>query len=155
MILFGLSLLFDALRKPKKPFFHFSHHGKQDKTHHGGKFTSSYSVSDDRFCCDLSFGDAIRDVAIPKLRGGTADCAFGNLTVDLSGCDAVSENCTIVLDCSFGELTLLVPGRFRVEPQSDTSFASVDVAGHPDVNTAGVVYVQADASFGSIQIRYI
>lgn len=150
VILFGLSLLVDALRKPKKPKFTVTKHGGNSKKtrvechdHSGG------------FECDLSFGEYTHRVAVPKLARGEANCAFGSLTVDLSGCESVAEGCHIEADCAFGQLELLVPRRYLVQFDQSTAFASVNVSGHPDTATEGVILLEADASFGEILVRYI
>lgn len=153
VVLFGLSLLVDALRKPKKPTFHISRNGV--KLNGTEKTKSEFTTGADSFECSLSFGDNVQHVVLPVLRSGEIDCSFGNLTVDLDGCAQVSDDCHINADCSFGELIVLVPRRFSVVPDTDTSFATVNVTGQPDDAPAGVITIDADASFGRIQIRYI
>ena len=81
--------------------------------------------------------------------------SFGSLYVDLQKCERLAENCTVDLNCAFGELVLIVPGRFRVEPTKSAAFASVSVSGAPDDDAAEVIHVNCDASFGEISIRYV
>ena len=81
--------------------------------------------------------------------------SFGSLSVDLQKCEHLGENCTVDLNCAFGELVLIVPGRFRVEPTKSAAFASVSVSGAPDDDAAEVIHVNCDASFGEISIRYV
>ena len=85
--------------------------------------------------------------------GGSADVSFGSLSVDLQKCEHLGENCTVDLNCAFGELVLIVPGRFRVEPTKSAAFASVSVSGAPDDDAAEVIHVNCDASFGEISIH--
>ena len=61
----------------------------------------------------------------------------------------------LIQDCSFGELTLLVPRQYRVELSESAAFGSVDVEGHHDENPEGTILVDADASFGEITLRYV
>lgn len=154
IVLFGLSLLVDALRKPNSSRFQVLHDGKDVCGEHG-KCKSEFSVDNESFTCSLSFSDACRLVAMPRLSSGVIDCSFGDLTVDLCGCEELAKNCLIQASCSFGDLTLRVPRRFRVEPNASTSFASVDMEGKPEENPEGVIRLEADASFGSIEIQYI
>lgn len=154
LILFGLSLLMDALRTPKKPRFTVTRNGKRIP-HGKDKFNASSTVEGDHFNCSASFGGDCQLIRLPLLRRGDADCSFGELTVDLSGCEAVSDDCIVNADCSFGSLKLLIPRRFRAEVTRDTAFASVDVSGHADPNAVSVIRVRADANFGQIQICYI
>ena len=140
----------DALRKPKKPKFSVTHNG-------GNSHKTSWEchTDADRFECDLSFGNNSYRVDLPVLAGGEASTSFGELTVDLSGCQEVTADCVVEADCSFGHLILLVPRRFAVQPDSSTAFASVNISGHPDSTPVGVIRLDADVSFGEILVRYI
>ncbi len=150
LLLFGLSLLADALRKPNKPVFRFTHNGRD-----ASKTSYQCSCDTDRFSCSLSFGEKRHPVSLPVLSGGDATVSFGEMAVDLTGVERVSENCFVDATCSFGELKLLVPRRFRVEPRADTAFAAVNVKGHPAPEAEGIIFLDANASFGQIEIRYI
>ena len=150
VILFGLSLLFDALRKPKKSKFSVVRKGgNREKT------KWSYHNTRNSFDCELSFGEHSYLVEADLLENGSADCAFGSLTVDLSGCAAVSDDCHIDADCSFGTLTLLVPRRYAIVADHSTAFASVNFEGNPDRNPEGTIRLEADVSFGEIRVEYI
>ena len=154
IVIFGLSLLADALRKPKKPRFHIVRNGKSVGS--GDKNTKSTFTTDTHgFDCSLSFGENTHYIELPLLQRGDISCSFGELTVDLTGCEEVFQNCRIEANCSFGELILLVPRRFRVEPDSSTAFASLDINGQPDPEPKGVIRLDANISFGEITIKYI
>ncbi len=150
VVLFGLSLLVDALRKPRKPTFRVTKRGgNSDKTKCNCRNTGS------GFVCDLSFGENTYNVELPVLSRGEANCSFGNLVVDLSGCAAVAEDCHIEANCSFGELVLLVPRCFAVNTDNSTAFAAVNFSGHPDSAPTGVIRLEANASFAEILVKYI
>ena len=149
VLIFGISLLADAFKKNRKPTFQVTHNGGNSK-----KTSCNCYNGPDSFRCDLSFGENVHRVDLPVLRSGEADLSFGELTVDLRGCGAVAEGCSIDADCSFGTLRFLVPRRFAVQPDSDTTFASVNVVGHPDPEPEGIILMEADASFGDITIEY-
>ena len=150
LVVLGISLLADAFRKDRKPSFRVTHNGGNSK-----KTKCDCYNGADSFSCDLSFGENVHRVDLPVLRSGEADLSFGELTVDLTGCRAVTEDCTIDADCSFGELRFLVPKRFAVRHDSDTAFASVSVNGRPCEEPEGVIYLDADTSFGNISIQYV
>lgn len=150
IVLFGISLLVDALRKPKKPKFSVTHRGGN-----GSKTKCDCRNSVDSFECNLSFGENTHSVDLPVLAGGEANLSFGELTVDLTGCEHVSEDCTIDANCSFGEMRLLVPRRFSVHTESSTAFASVSFSGQPDSAPEGVIRLDANASFGEITVKYV
>lgn len=152
VVLFGLSLLADALRKPKQRRWTVTHNGEpvKDKTQR-----NTCTTEGEHFECDMAFGDGRQDIMMPRLASGEIDCSFGNFIVDLSGCEAITEDCRIETDCSFGSVTILVPARYRVLPDSDTTFASIVTAGTPDAEPVGTIHMACDVSFGQITIRYI
>lgn len=153
IVIFGVSLLVDALRKPQKPKFTISHNGV--KLNDGKKTHSNFETGVDSFESELSFGQNTHPVVLPLLRNGEASCSFGELTVDLTGCRQVADDCEIEVNCSFGELELLVPRRFLVNLDRSASFGSIDISGQPDDQPQGVIALEANVSFGQIQIRYI
>ena len=149
LVLFGLSLLVDALKKPKKPRFKVTHNGNNVKT------KDDLRIGSDSFEYSGSFGEAEQFICLPQLREGKISTSFGDYTIDLSGIQSVAGQCCIEASCSFGELTLLVPRRFRVKLNSSTAFAEVETTGHPADDTEGDIYLKAHASFGEIEVRYI
>ena len=154
LLLFGGSLLVDTLRKSKNGTHNsgcFSFH----PTRNGGRKKEHCTCTGNFFDCDTAFGENRYTILLPTLGGGSADVSFGSLSVDLQKCEHLGENCTVDLNCAFGELVLIVPGRFRVEPTKSAAFASVSVSGAPDDDAAEVIHVNCDASFGEISIRYV
>lgn len=149
VVLFGAGLLLEALRKPKKPRFRIHHRGKGDKT------KSDCRMGEGFFQCELSFGETTFPVESDCLKGGEVNVSFGELTVDLSECEKITENCRIDANCSFGELRFLVPKRFAVQFHKSTAFAAVNFSGHPDPEPAGTIQMDANASFGEISVHYI
>ena len=156
VVLFGLGLLIDALRKPNKPKFRISKNGVKLCDENGNQKTESrFSTDEDAFECSLSFGEKTHEVLLPRLNYGSISCSFGEMTVDLSGCEEISEDCQIDAKCSFGQLNLLVPQRFRVHADSHTAFAGLSIKGQPDPAPQGIIELDANVSFGEIQVRYI
>ncbi len=148
IVLFGIGILFDALRKPQKPRFHIARNG-------GSKTKSQLTADEGSFHCDLSFGEDTRLIHLPRLERGELNCSFGELTVDLSGCEEIAPNCEIEANCSFGELILLVPRRFRIEADTSTAFANADFQGQPEDAPQGTIRLNGSISFGNMEIRYI
>lgn len=147
LLLFGLSLLFEAFHKKKEPVFRVTSHGKD-------KQVNDYQVDGDSFDCDIAFGIHRQLVELPLLRSGNADVAFGELTLDLRGCEAFTEDCRLHLDCSFGNLTVLLPASLRAVPSSDTCAGKVRFSGQPKPD-AQSIHLNCDASFGEIHIQYL
>lgn len=146
LVLFGLSLLADAFKKPHKPTFQFHHNGKQ---------ADNYQVDGESFTYSASFGDTDQYIDIPRLSYGRISTSFGDYDVDLSGVEEVSADCHLDVSCSFGELTLLVPRRYTVRTTTSTSFAEISTKGHPNQTCEGIIHVKASASFGEITIQYV
>lgn len=148
LLIFGLSLLVDAVHKPKKAKFQITHNGKNAHKSH-------CDVDGEKFICSTSFGENHRLIELPRLSSGSAEVSFGELTVDLSGCGEIADGCHIDLSCAFGELRLLVPKTCRVEPDTSTAFAAAETKGTPDPDAAATIYVDGNASFGEIEIKYV
>lgn len=154
ILLFGLGLLAETLRKGRYPFRSIRNIKKYAGEHHG-KINRDYTVDGDGFSYDASFGDDRQIVQLDKLRNGAISVSFGDYAVDLSGVASLDVPCSIQADCSFGALTILVPRHFTVLPDSSTSFASFEIQGHPDPLSEGTIHLNADVSFGEIRIQYI
>ena len=156
VILFGFGLLIDALRKPNKSKLRIFKDGVKLFDKNGCEKTeSAFTEDEDSFDCSLSFGEKTHTVALSRLCSGSASCAFGELTVDLSGCGSVSEDCQIDANSSFGELEILIPKKYRAQIDSHTFFAAISVKGQPDPAPQGVIEINANATFGVILIKYI
>lgn len=149
VLLFGVSLLADALRKNKRTKHCTNFHGKN------GEFRHDYTVNGNHFTYEACFGENTQPVHLEILQGGDISTSFGEYTVDLTGVEAVDRNCRIDASCSFGELTLLVPRRFSVIPDSSTSFAGFEIKGQSDATTQGVIYLDSSVSFGEVCVKYI
>ena len=149
LLIFGASLLLDAFRRKNPNSTVISCNGKDSR------FQSSLQMGEDSFRCSTSFGEDSRKIELACLCSGRAEVSFGELELNLSGCEKISEDCRIDASCSFGDLKILVPRRFRVEAFPSTSFASVEFSGHPDETPEGTIFLNGKASFGSIHIQYI
>ena len=151
IILLGISLLADALRKKKR-----AHRYSPACNYRGDKeFCKTLDFGDDSFRYSASFGSDRVCVELPVMREGDIDVTFGDYIVDLRGVETVDAPAKLDVDASFGELTLLVPRRFMVNMHQDTSFSGVEIKGHPDEAPEGTIYMDADVSFGSLVIDYV
>ena len=150
VVLFGIGLLVNALRKPKKSKFQIVHEGSNSQ-----KTQINCTNGINSFDCDLSFGRAEHLVTATHLEHGKADACFGALCVDLSQVAEVSEDCHISVDCSFAEVSLKVPRQFQIDSHNHTAFGNVNFHGQPDPNPAGRIELEASANFGNISVYYI
>lgn len=145
--LFGLDLFFDALfgRKRGLPAGHRI----------PSCMKNIFETEADSFTCATSFGADSHPINMTLLSRGKAEVCFGDLTLDLTQCETFAENCQLELRSSFGELTVLVPRRCRAETSILTAFAACEAFGTPDPQADARIYVNGNAHFGHIVIRYI
>ncbi len=155
IVLLGLSMLADALRSGKVPRFTVTQNGKSTAKRNGAQFSSEFKLSEEGFSAATGFGELRRTVVLPRLAEGRASVSFGELTLDLTGCQSFAEDCRIYAKCSFGELKLIVPEWCRVEPDSHTVFAEMKVRGQPLPEAKAVIRLEGDVSFGEITVRYV
>lgn len=151
LVLFGLNLLGNALRRPKKPWIRVGKNGRTIASVNKNHFTKG----EQSFSCATSFGEKRYAVQLPQLSFGDAAVSFGELTVDLTGCTQIVNGCRLNVSCSFGELTLCVPKSCRIEPAITTAFAEFDICGNPDAEASAVVCVEGNVNFGEIVVKYV
>ncbi len=154
ILLFGISLLFDAIKKDKKPSFRVTYTDR-DGIKHTGKNLEDYEIDDDSFSFDCSFGSQHRQIDMDTLRCGDISTSFGNFIIDLSGVKSVTDDAELNVDCSFGKTTLLVPQKFLVKPDTSTNFAGFELQGTPDAVPQGTLVLSSSVNFGEVIVRYI
>ena len=150
IVIFGLSLLADALRRPKKNRFHIHKNG--DVNH---KTTKHFTQEGEHFDASLSFGEVAHTITLPRLCGGDVSVSFGEMNIDLTGCQEIADGCRIDVGVSFGEITLQVPRAYRVEIAAGASFGEIETHGHFDENFKGTIYLDGGVSFGELNIHYV
>ncbi len=150
ILLLGGSLLVDALKKPRKPHFSITHNGKNL-----GKTNTQCRTEGCGFVCENAFGQQNQYITLPRLQHGTIDSSFGELTVDLTGCEVIEDGANIRVDNAFGQVNVLVPRSCQARVHSDTAFGNVRMVGEADPNAAVTLYLECDCSFGEICVRYV
>ena len=148
LLLLGLSLLADALKRKDRPVFSFSHGGKNASK-------KNYKTEGERFDCSVSFGELRQEVLLSRLSGGEAQASFGELELDLTKIGEIAPDCRIDVSCSFGEMKIRVPRDYIAEPSVSTSFASVETTGRPNAGASGRIQLIGSVSFGELEIEYV
>jgi hypothetical protein len=148
VIVFGLSLLLEAMNKPRKPSFRFHHKGGKQKQ-------NDFQQQGDTFTYSACFGESTQRPAMAVLRSGEINCSFGEYTVDLTHVDEIADGCALEANCAFGELTLRIPRCYALRQENSTFLAGFDISGHPDPNPRGIIHLEANASFGEINVEYV
>lgn len=150
LLIWGISLLIDVLFGRKK-----RRKKAAEPAHHGHKSVCEMSCEDGMLRCEMNFGSRKLPVAVPLLRGGKIESSFGEFTLDFSPCTAVAPDCRLSIENSFGSLRLLIPARFRVELTRNESFGAVQFRGVPADSAEAVILIDAEISFGALEIQYI
>lgn len=148
IIVFGLSLLADAIKKPKKPKFKINM--LSDK-----KTKNTYTCEGDSFTYAGGFGEHTQILEMDTLRKGEISVSFGDYCIDLTNIKQVTPDCTIDANCSFGDLQIIVPKRFSVIAEHSTAFAGLEIEGHPSDTPDGQIHLTGSVSFGAIEIEYV
>lgn len=154
VVLFGGSLLVDALKKSRKPKFSMTYTDKTGKVHRG-ECHNDYEYTADTFTYSASFGNSRQQVYLDTLAQGEISTSFGEYTVDLTQIASTEPGCHLDVSCSFGELTILLPRHIGLRLENSTSFADIHTEGYADSVTTGLISIEASASFGEIEIRYV
>lgn len=151
LILFGLSLLVKAFRKPRKASFQFHMDGKD------GKESTSYTEDEESgsFSYQSNFCDDEIRVTLPTLRKGRAATNCGDVTLDLTTCGQIEDGCTLELQCSFGDMEVQIPKGCRVVCNREGSFSSVEYSGSPDPDAAITLRADCKVNCGEIEFHYI
>ena len=150
LLLFGLSLVVDAFKKPAKGQFRIVHDGKS-----AGKGSCFCKEEGEAFRCGTSFGENTREIRLPRLSGGEAEVSFGELRVDLTRCEEIADGATVRGKCSFGELDLIVPSSCRVDPNVSTTLGALEIKGKPNPDAQVTIRLEGSVSFGQITVLYI
>ena len=150
VVLFGLGVLADALKKSRKSNVTVHCSGPDSE-----KAKWSLEDSNEELHCSLSFGSRQICPAMANLQGGEINLSFGSLVVDLSNCQHISPDCCLEVNCSFGEVVLRLPKHIRILHSEDASFGSVQFSGGPDADTPETITLEANVAFGKIQVEYI
>ena len=150
IVFFGLALLTDTLQNKNGRSFVF-HKGN----HFSEKIANDLSMGEDSFDFSASFGEITQPIALNKLETGNITTNFGEFKVDLSCIEHFTDTCTVSVNISFGELTILVPKRCRVKANVSTMFANLDIHGHPEDMAAESIQLNGKVSFGQLKMIYV
>lgn len=155
ILILGLSLLANALKRPKKPKFSIFHNTNPHKNTNEHHSRSEYTTTGDAFSCTCTFSNTSEIVTMDTLQHGNISVAFGDCTIDLREVKSVTPDCTLRASCSFGELRLRIPKCYRIIPEHSKCFADWHISGSPDAEPQGDIRLIGSVSFGEISIKYV
>lgn len=151
ILLFGTSLLIDGLRKRNKSPVSVVHNNSSEPS----VYSSNYQCTENTFLYHASFSSDEQTVSLPCLHQGEIDVTFGDYTLDFSQIQSISENATIQVKCSFGNLTILIPKHFHALVFNSSKFSAVETIGDPNPDSLGTITITASTTFGNTEIKYI
>lgn len=146
LLYFGAGLLVDSIRGRRVPAGHL------EMAEIG---RNSCDCGENTFDCQTCFNSAHRIIRLPCLQGGSGKVTFGELTIDLHECLTLAEGARVSLECSFGELMLLVPRGWRLDSTNKTAFGVIQELGSPDREADDVLKLDACVRFGELRIKYL
>jgi predicted membrane protein len=101
----------------------------------------------------VSFGERIIQLDGRDFTSATLNVSFGEMKFDLR--NAIITDCAVIdANCSFGELTILLPDYVRGEVTKAGAFSGISCKhDDPKDENAPVVYINASCSFGEITVK--
>lgn len=152
----GLSMVFGKFTK------YTDANGEKHWNFEGGKGIQMLDQEEDehRFVCDVSFGSVSKYIKCTNLREVLVDNSFGQVTVYFDEVILDNGKANVMVNNSFGNVKLFVPSNWEVIIKADESFGHVRTIKNegimvPPMDDENRLYVNADTSFGDVEIHYI
>lgn len=150
LVLIGLRILFNPLfkkwetRRARKRL--------ESMIKEESAFSDVNTVGTDGANYSVRFASHTYDMKDQPFTYATLSVQFGELVFDLREAD-VRDSSVIDANCSFGDLTILLPPDVRAEVKSSCSMGGCKNARHTAPDGAPTVYISANCSFGDIKVR--
>ena len=139
----------------------FGHKGKNHfgVYHNGRKLEKNEIVDeeiseDEYYKAEIAFATTVKYVTSQNLKKADIENSFGTLTVYFDNA-TIGGNAMINVDNSFGKTILYIPKEWNTYVTTDSSFGNVETDGQPIASSECMVQINADTSFGNIQIIYV
>lgn len=155
----GFNMLFPKRDKKKAFTINMNVPGLMDGDGESGREDYSETVDENgetAVNCDLSFASAAKYLQCENLSEVNLNTSFGKLEVYLQDSPLLSgKKIHVNASTSFGSVELYVPKTWNIICMPASSFGSVREYGEPDPDGANEMTINADTSFGSINIHYV
>ena len=149
LILIGLRILLNPLFRRWKMRRMYR---RMEKWTHGSFAEVSMSAGDGTDYT-VRFGSQTYDMAGKSFTSATLEVAFGEMTFDLREA-LVQDNSVIDANCSFGQLTILLPAGVRAEIAPVCSFGGCEnKRKKPKDAGTPTVYINVSCSFGEVEVK--
>lgn len=149
LILIGLRILLNPLFRRWKMRRMYR---RMEKWTHGSFAEVSMSAGDGTDYT-VRFGSQTYDMAGKSFTSATLEVAFGEMTFDLREA-LVQDNSVIDANCSFGQMTILLPAGVRAEIAPVCSFGGCEnKRKKPKDAGTPTVYINVSCSFGEVEVK--
>lgn len=152
----GFSMIF------RKAYKYTDANGEKHWNFQGGEGVQMVEQEEDehRFICDVSFGSVSKYIKCTSLQEVVVDNSFGQVAVYFDEAVLDGGRANVSVDNSFGSVKLYVPSNWEVVIKADESFGHVRTIKNEGIMVAPMdeenrLYVNADTSFGDVEIHYI
>ncbi len=119
-----------------------------------GESYSEETRNGDKISYENAFGEAVKyvsgDVSVVNVEN-----AFGSTQVYFTDAFPMDGKLKIQADNAFGNVTLYIPGVWKVFVKTESFCGNVREKGRCSLDGLNEVYINADTVFGGIEIRYI
>lgn len=146
LLAWGIYLVIKSFTHKKKDEIIGSNYSKHKK--------EKFEFEEGNLYLDLCFGEK-KEVITSVFKKGDIDVSFGAATIEFDRSATISSPAHLDIDCSFGNVKVLVPSNILVLVEKETAFADIKIKGNHDDITISQLNISADCSFGEIDIIYI
>ena len=143
LVSIGLSLLFDGSKK------------KRYMQGSGGFGGGAQQCTGEQIRVENNFGTAIRYVSSDNFKNADVENNFGTLSLYLDNAIVQGGSAFINVENSFGTTNLYVPKEWKTQNNLKHSFGTINEIGVSLGTSTTVFYMNGEANFGSINVRYI
>lgn len=150
LVLIGLRILFNPIfkrwetRRARKQL--------ESMIKENAAFSDVDTIGTDGADYSVRFSSHRYDMKDQPFTYATLSVQFGELVFDLRGAD-VQDNSVIDANCSFGDLTILLPPDVRAEVKANCNLGGCKNSRHTAPEGAPTVYISANCSFGDIKVK--
>lgn len=115
-----------------------------------------HKYPEDYIRADAAFGSINKYITSQNFIGGKIDCAFGDVTINLSQARLSSMGARLKVDCAFGSVKILIPKNWSVRNDMSQAMGSIndDRSGFND-STQPQLVLKGDVVMGSVKILYV
>lgn len=136
-------------------FHRKSHIHVKISSNSGGDGTEETLNSEESVEVDVSWGDNIKYIHASNLKHARIKSAFASAKIYFDACKASPEGLDISVNCSFSELTLILPRNWEINNQISTFVGEISSMPSPRQDDFVRVNLHGSVNFAEMKINYI